>query len=188
MPAVPALAVPELTVPGLAEGRIVLRQWRLTDADLTAVVRAARDPDIARFSSVGSATSAELAAAWVQARDEWDRLDWVITTPTEILGRVSLRQIDLADGVAEVGYWLLPKHRGHGIATAAVGSVEQHAFGHLGLGRLVIRHEPQNDRSCLLAQRCGYVVEGTQRGAFEREGKRRDLHVHARLATDSPVL
>ena len=104
-----------------------------------------------------------------------------------VVGRVSLAHIDTVDGVAEVGYWLLPEHRGHGIATAAVGAVEEHAFDSLGLARLVIRHEPENQRSCLLAQRRGYLEEGTQRGAFARDGLRRDLHVHARLATDLPA-
>lgn len=179
--------VPELTVPEPDEGRIVLRQWRLTDADIAAVVQAARDRDIARFSSVGSATSVELAAAWIQSRDEQDRLDWAITTPSAIVGRVSLAHIDHADGVAEVGYWLLPEHRGSGIASAAVGTTELHAFDALSLGRLVIRHDLDNQRSCLLAQRRGYLEEGTQRGAFERRGRRQDLHTHARLATDPPV-
>ena len=105
-----------------------------------------------------------------------------------VVGLVSLAHIDTVDGVAEVGYWLMPEHRGHGIATAAVGAVEEHAFDSLGLARLVIRHEPENHRSCLLAQRRGYLEEGTQRGAFERRGERRDLHVHALLATDSLVL
>ncbi len=187
MPANPEFTVPELAISGHAQGHFVLRQWSLTEADLAAVIQAAHDPEIARFSSVGSATTAELAAAWIRSRDEWDRLDWAITTSNEIVGRVSLAHIDGTDGVAEFGYWLLPEHRGRGIATAAVGSVEQHAFGTLGLGRLVIRHEPQNDRSCLLAQRRGYLAEGTQRGAFERGGERRDLHAHGRLATDPPA-
>ena len=180
--------VPDLVLLGRSKERVVLRQWSLTDADIATVVRAAQDPAIARFSSVGAATRPELAVGWIESRDEDDRLDWAITTPTDNLGRVSLAHIDQTDGVAEVGYWLLPEHRGKGIATAAVLAVERHAFDVLGLGRLVIRHEPENERSCLLAQRRGYLNEGTQRGAFERHGTRRDLHVHARLATDSPVL
>jgi RimJ/RimL family protein N-acetyltransferase len=180
-------AVPELDVPGLDAERIVLRGWTLTPRDITAVTSGAADPDIARFSSVGVATTPKLAAAWIRSRDEEDRLDWVISSPNAGLGRVSLAHIDPVDGVAELGYWLLPEDRGRGIATAVVGAVEQHAFSALGLARLVIRHEPENQRSCLLAQRRGYQEEGTQRGAFERQGVRRDLHVHARLATDPPV-
>ena len=166
----------------------MLRGWSLADADIAAVVRAAEDRDIARFSSVGAATSAQLAAAWIRSRDEPDRLDWAIATSDDVLGRVSLAHIDEADGVAEIGYWLLPEHRGRGLASEAVAAVELHAFDSLGLARLVIRHEPENQRSCLLAQRRGYLEEGTQRGAFERAGLRRDLHVHARLATDPPAL
>jgi len=181
-------AIPELSVPTPDDGHLVLRGWNLTDVDITAVLRAAHDPDIGRYSRVGSARTSEAAEQWIRTRDVADRLDWAITTSTEILGRVSLANIDPADGVAEFGYWLLPEHRGCGIATAAVGAIEQHAFGPLDLGRLIIRHEPQNDRSCLLAQRRGYVAEGTQRGALVRDGERRDLHMHARLVTDPPAM
>lgn len=197
MPAVPDLVVPEVSMPSVSDasvtdasvsdGRVVLRKWRLTDADIAAVVQAACDPDIARFSSVGSATSNESATAWIRSRDEPDRLDWAITTPTAIMGRVSLAHIDHVDGVGEVGYWLLPDYRGQGVAAAAVGMVERHAFDTIGLERLIIRHELDNERSCLLAQRRGYLEEGTQRGAFARRGRRQDLHVHARLVTDPAV-
>jgi RimJ/RimL family protein N-acetyltransferase len=180
-------AVPVLDVPGSTAGRIVLRGWSLTPQDIASVTHAAADPDIARFSSVGVATSDELAAEWIRSRDEPDRLDWALATSMTVVGRVSLAHIDRVDGAAEVGYWLLPEHRGKGMASAAVGAVEQYAFDALGLARLIIRHEPENQRSCLLAQRRGYAAEGIQRGAFERAGRRRDLHVHARLATDPPA-
>lgn len=176
--------VPQCEPITLSGDGLVLRPWSLTNADIAAVLQAAQDPGIARYSSVGSAITPELAATWIRGRDEPDRLDWAISAHDEIAGRVSLAHIDLADGVAEVGYWLLPEHRGNGLASACVGAVEQHAFDSLGLGRLVIRHELDNTRSCLLAQRRGYLTEGTQRGAFERRGARLDLHVHARLATD----
>ena len=184
---IPELTVPESRVPELNCGRFVLRRWNLTDADVSVVLQAAQDPQIARYSRVGLARTPQAAAQWIRTRDVPGRLDWAMTTSDSVLGRVSLADIDEADGVAELGYWLLPEHRGRGLASEAVGAVEYHAFGPLGLGRLVIRHEPENDRSCLLAQRRGYLAEGTARGAFALGGKRRDLHVHARLATDPPA-
>ncbi len=48
--------VPDLVLLGRSQERVVLRQWSLTDADIATVVRAAQDPAIARFSSVGAAT------------------------------------------------------------------------------------------------------------------------------------
>lgn len=187
MPSLPILQVPQLSLPGLNGEGFVLRGWRNTTLDVDAVLRAAHDPDISQYSTVGSATTPLRAAQWIESRTASDRLDWAITRQGEIFGRVSLAHIDATDGIAEVGYWLLSEHRGRGIASAAVRTVERHAFGSLGLARLVIRHEPPNMRSCLLAERRGYLAEGTVRSAFVRDGERRDLHVHARLATDPPV-
>jgi RimJ/RimL family protein N-acetyltransferase len=174
MPSLPILQVPQLSLPGLNSEGFVLRGWRNTTLDVDAVWRAAHDPDISQYSTVGSATTPLRAAQWIESRTASDRLDWAIARQGEIFGRVSLAHIDATDGIADVGYWLLSEHRGRGI-------------GSLGLARLVIRHEPPNMRSCLLAERRGYLAEGTVRSAFVRDGERRDLHVHARLATDPPV-
>jgi ribosomal-protein-alanine N-acetyltransferase len=118
------------------------------------------------------------------ARREPDRLDWMVSSEEGAVGRVSLAHIDYGEGVAEVGYWILSESRRQGFASLALGLVETHAFTELGLGRLVIRHEPDNTASCAFADRKGYRAEGTQRGAFVRGGVRRDLHVHSRLADD----
>lgn len=177
----------ESPVPVLSGQSFVLRGWSVTDADVAVVLHAAQDPEIARYSRVGSARTSEAATQWLRTRNVPGRLDWAVTASDTVLGRVSLGGIDEADGVAEFGYWLLPEHRGRGLASEAVGAVEGYAFRTLGLGRLVIRHEPENDRSCLLAERRGYLAEGTARGAFALGGRRRDLHVHARLVTDPPA-
>ena len=170
-------ATPVLTV-----GRFVLRPWVLDDVDF--VIGAAQDPAIGRFSSVGIATSPVAAQEWLRTRTEPDRRDWVVVVAAESVGRVSLAHINPRDGVAEIGYWVLPEHRRQGVASAAVAIVEEHAFAAEGLARLVIKHEPENHASCALAASRGYRAEGTERGAFERHGARRDLHVHALLAAD----
>jgi RimJ/RimL family protein N-acetyltransferase len=187
MPRLPVLQVPQLSLPELNGEGFVLRGWRHTTPDIDAVLRAAHDPDISQYSTVGSATTPLRAAQWIASHTAPDRLDWAITRKGDVMGRVSLAHIDTTDGIAEVGYWLLPENRGRGIASAAVGAVEYHAFGSLGVARLMICHEPPNVRSCLLAERRGYLAEGTLRSVFVRDGVRRDLHVHARLATDPPV-
>lgn len=187
MPSLPILQVPQLSLTELEGEGFVLRGWRNTTLDIDAVLRAAHDPDISQYSTVGSGTTPMRAAQWIEGRTASDRLDWAITRKDEVMGRVSLADIDTTAGIAEVGYWLLPANRGRGIASAAVGAVEYHAFGSLGLARLMIRHEPPNMRSCMLAERCGYLAEGTVRSVFVRDGVRRDLHMHARLATDPPV-
>ena len=117
--------VPEPEVPVLNSERFVLRRWNLTDADVSVVLQAAQDPQIARYSRVGLARTPQAAAQWIRTRDVPGRLDWAMTTSDSVLGRVSLADIDEADGVAELGYWLLPEHRGRGLASEAVGAVER---------------------------------------------------------------
>jgi RimJ/RimL family protein N-acetyltransferase len=170
-------ATPVLTV-----GRFELRPW--SSGDLDFVIAAASDAAIGRFSSVGTATSPAAALEWLGTRTEPGRRDWVVVSADEPIGRVCLAHINSRDGVAEIGYWVLPEYRRQGVASASVAIVEEHAFAAEGLSRLVIRHEPENQASCALALSRGYLAEGTERGAFERRGARRDLHVHGLLAAD----
>jgi ribosomal-protein-alanine N-acetyltransferase len=177
----------DVPVPELHRGELSLRGWQLDDEHVDAVLYASRDPLIRDYSSVGLVRDRTEAHAWITSRMTPPRIDWVVRESERIVGRVGLHRIQLDDGVAELGYWLLPEARGRGVATSAVQTVESWAFGDLGLGRLEIRHEPSNKRSCALAMRCGYPAEGTQRGVFPaKDGIRLDLHVHARLTTDPP--
>jgi RimJ/RimL family protein N-acetyltransferase len=88
---------------------------------------------------------------------------------------------------ARVGYWVLPEARGQGVATRALALAADWALTDLGLHRLELDHAVGHDVSCRIAERCGFRYEGTLRGAMfeaERYDAFRDMHLHARLATD----
>ena len=107
-----------------------------------------------------------------------------------LAGNVSLWRVDLTDQhCAAIGYRTAPWARGRGVATTAVGSVTGWAFGALGIERIELPHAVDNAASCRVAQKCGYLVEGTLRGGYrDEQGGRHDEHLHARLSTDpSPV-
>ncbi len=164
---------------------MTLRPWRNDDADVATVLLASSDhavqsysPSISRVSSLGD------AQAWLEARTEPDRIDWAIEVEDRTVGRLGLAWIRDETSEAEIGYWLLPHARGQGTLTAAVRLMTRWAFGAGGFGRLEIRHLLDNDASCKVAERCGFLVEGVQRGALEENGKRHDLHLHGKLATD----
>ena len=58
-------------------------------------------------------------------------------------------------------------------------------FKSRGLIRLELFHAIENAASCRLAQRCGYLTEGTTRQSFVYgDGQRHDEHLHGRLAVD----
>ncbi|KOG36947.1 GNAT family N-acetyltransferase [Streptomyces resistomycificus] len=103
------------------------------------------------------------------------------------LGHIGVQDIDHTMRLARVGYWVLPEARGRRVATRALALASHWAFTDLGLYRLELGHALGHDASCRVAERCGFRYEGTLRGAMFEAGRQdafRDLHLHARLATD----
>ena len=81
---------------------------------------------------------------------------------------------------------LTPSGRGRGIGAAAVDTATRWAFDVIGLARIELFHAVENEASCRLATRCGYLLEGTARQSFVcGDGLRHDEHLHARLASDA---
>ena len=92
---------------------------------------------------------------------------WAVTDGAGVvLGRVALREIRLADGVAECTYWVLPAARGRGVATAATVAVARWAVDELGLHRLLLLHSTANPASCRVAAKAGFALEGNLRSAM----------------------
>jgi RimJ/RimL family protein N-acetyltransferase len=153
------------------------------------IVASARDPEILRWRhrpepslQAAGAYIADRLAGW--ARDE--RCSWAVCDPTSgrMLGEVELVDLDLPMGTAEITCWALPEARGRGLATTAVGAVLRFAFGGLGLHRVAYQWAVGNTASERVAARCGFVVEGRQRAAWVVDGRRTDVMVGGRLATD----
>ena len=103
----------------------------------------------------------------------------------QLVGQVSIHSLDEEIGTGEIGYWLTPSGRGRGIGAAAVDTATRFAFHEIGLARIELFHAVENEASCRLATRCGYLLEGTARQSFVYgDGLRHDEHLHARLASD----
>ncbi|HZF92783.1 GNAT family N-acetyltransferase [Streptomyces sp.] len=103
------------------------------------------------------------------------------------LGHIGVNMIDHGMRCARVGYWVLPEARGRHVATRALALAAHWAFTELNLHRLELGHALGHDASCRVAERCGFRHEGTLRHAMWEAGRRdafRDVHLHARLATD----
>lgn len=173
----------------LTLGTYLLDVARATDVD--AVEEAFGDPDIALWNPSArrpGLTARDRAKLWVADRAAWtdEHASWVVRDPDgRLVGQVSLHQIDPRNGSAEVGYWLTPDGRGRGLATAALAAAARYAFDVLELARVELFHATGNTRSCRVATRAGFLLEGTARQSFVYgDGQRHDEHVHARLATD----
>ena len=82
----------------------------------------------------------------------------------------------------EIGYWVRASAVGNGYVTEAVKVLTRAAFEHLGANRVEIRCDARNARSRRVAERCGYMLEGTlRRNALTTDGEMRDTLVFAML-------
>src|SRR5215212_7167551 len=52
--------------------------------------------------------------------------------------------------------WLGEEHQGKGLVTAACLALVDHAFGDLGLNRMVISCATENEKSCAIPERLGF--------------------------------
>ena len=184
----PSLAYPD---PTLAAGGVVLRPWR--DDDLEPAFRATQDPSIPRFTHVPEGQPLAQLRVFVHgldaARARGEELGFVIADAStdELLGSASLLRIDWDAARAEVGYWLAPWGRGRGAATTATALLAGWALAALPLHRIELRIDADNPASLAVAERAGFVREGTLRSFEERKGRRPDVVMWSLLATDLPL-
>lgn len=195
----PAGHLAALTQPVLTAGDLTLRPWE--PADAPAVAGAYDDPGIRRWHarSMSLDEAAEWVADWPRRWQREADAGWAIAGPTgprasvagaaggEALGQISLRHIDLVEGLASISYWVLPAARGRRLASRSVQVVTRWAFDVLGLHRLDILHSTANEASCRVARRAGYAYEGTLRGQAKHADGWHDMHVHAVVSGDGAL-
>jgi RimJ/RimL family protein N-acetyltransferase len=163
---------------------LTLRPWAATDA--AALVLAFADPDI-RFWHMRELVGEDEARTWIASwRDRWNAETdggWAVTdTGTgELLGQVALRTVELEYGQGQITYWMLPIHRGRGVAPRAAREVSRWALDDLGLHRLIVQHAASNEASCRVAEKAGFVLEGTMRSQLLHADGWHDMHLHARV-------
>jgi ribosomal-protein-serine acetyltransferase len=80
----------------------------------------------------------------------------------ELLGGVTLRQLDATRHTIEIGYWLFARARGRGVATQAVGTLLDWLFAN-GIYRVEAVVRTGNAPSERVLERNGFVREGIKR-------------------------
>lgn len=162
---------------------LVLRPWTIDDAPV--IFEAYQDPAIQRWH-VRTADSVQEAISWIDAwNSAWRNAahaHWTVadTCTGRVVGRVSLKPLDLSAGEAGVAYWALPAARGGAVIPNAVQAVSAWAFDEAGFHRLELTHSVHNEASCRVAAKTGFRWEGTKhRSGLHLDGWH-DMHLHAR--------
>lgn len=175
--------------PPLRTSQFALRLFRAGDVD--AVVAAGRDPQITGHTFMPRDPNQAKAIAWIdRAISAWElgacRLAInAVDDPTErCIGQVGivLREIP---GNAEAVYWLLDEARGSGWAAQALELVTRWAFEDLGIERVEVLVDLDNEASLKTAEIAGFTREGIRRGYEQVPDRGRvDLWCLSRLSTD----
>jgi RimJ/RimL family protein N-acetyltransferase len=155
---------------------VALRAWARDD--VPALVRACADPLVARYTSVPVPYTPEDAVKYVEAGRSPTALPMAAVSrqdPDEVLGAVGLHAVSRARRRGEIGYWTAPWARGRGVATEALSLLSLWAMENLGLGRLDLYAEPENEASHAVALRAGFERGELVRSGIALRGRRYDV-------------
>jgi RimJ/RimL family protein N-acetyltransferase len=159
--------------------------------DLEDVVAGYSDPDTQHFMPLipGPFTRAHAewyisegaAAAFAEGGGAYAIVD---PATDRLLGGIGIAPYQRSRRQGEIGYWVGPWARGHGVATRAVRALSAHAFA-TGTARLELLTHWENTASQRVALAAGFRAEGVRRGALpNRDGGQDDLLAFARIAAD----
>lgn len=160
----------------------------LRRSDAPQVLEAFRSaPDMARQGEVKSLVEAE---NYVQhlLEEASHQVPLAIVQGTGLVGLVAA-SVDTGNRNAWVWYWMHAAHRGGGLTSRALAALADELFLNHRIHRLELGLRVNNPASKMVAERCGFVLEGRERGKFLINGERIDVLNYARLATDpSPAI
>lgn len=84
-------------------------------------------------------------------------------------------------GTIEIGIWLPPAHRGHGVGTEAQRQLVEYLFATSPVHRLQAGTEAGNIAEQRALERVGFQREGVLRGMYFRDGEYRDSVMYGLL-------
>jgi len=172
--------------PPLTDGVVVLRRW--SQEDLGCVEEATHDPAIPKGTTVPATFTPAEGLAWIER--QWSRPDdgtgvsqaIADATSDEALGAIVL--MARQRGTVEIGYWLIPRARGRGLGSRAVGLVARWAVTEAEFARVEALVVPDNVSSQRVLEKAGFRREGHLRSYLVYEWQRADALVYSLLPSD----
>lgn len=179
--------------PSYRQGEITLRQPQLNDIE--RLVQLCAKSDVLDWTPLPAPYTHEVATTFVtetvpKAWANGTQNIWAICKTENdsslLLGMVGLHNI--ADGSAEIGYWISPTARGKGYVLAAVQLALNYAFAPkpsgLELEHISWHSLAGNAASAAVARRSGFQFEGRRRKDCVQRTTRVDSWYGSLLSTD----
>jgi RimJ/RimL family protein N-acetyltransferase len=145
----------------------------LDPANADTARRWINDPEINRYLLTGQVpVSAADEAAWYQkAVADWSagtayQFEIHLIADDRYIGNCGLHKVDMRHRSAEIGILIgETSEQNHGFGSDAIMTLTRFGFDTLGLNRLEIRSQADNDRSMHLYERLGFKPVGRMREA-----------------------
>ncbi|OAL32588.1 hypothetical protein AYO20_07898 [Fonsecaea nubica] len=159
----------------ISTSRLLLRGARATTTDEAALFEAFSDPEVMKYIRLqrGSDPHTCLAstAKWLSTMLESRQngvTDFLITLTTStsahhpvVVGKIGVWKDQ------EIGFFLVRKYWGQGIAREALDAVIPYLFGEAGLSEITADVDPRNQSCCGLLRKVGFVVNGFEEKTYK---------------------
>ena len=178
----------QIDLPEALVGQLVLvRHWAEPDSDgLWDAIDSSREhleawmPWVDRYHNPDDALeyTRRAHARWLLREDLAVAI--VEKASGRIVGGSGLHRIDWKLRLFEIGYWIRQDAEGRGYIAETVQLLTRLAFDELDANRVELRIDTRNIRSLRVADRAGFVLEGTLRRKLPApDGSAADMHVLA---------
>ncbi len=160
-------------------GELVIRRWRLSDADaLQVAVTESRD-ELRPWLIWANDETSEQSSFPEESLRGWeagDRFEYAIESHQGVLlGSIGLMR-RIGPGGLELGYWVHSAHTGRGIAKLAAARLTAAALELSGIDHVEIHHDKANLRSGAVPAALGFVlVEEIDKDTLAPSDTGRDL-------------
>ena len=169
--------------------RLLLRPWEETDAE--ALYKYAKDPAVGPIAGWPPHTSVENSREVIRTILSAPETYAVVLKQTgEPVGSIGLmfgdtvHSADIADGEAEIGYWIGVPFWGQGLIPEAVRRLLRHGFEDLGLQAVWCGYYDGNTQSKRVQEKCGFQYSHTEYGKISPLGDVRTEHFTRLLRAD----
>lgn len=166
-----------------------LRLSALDADDAPALMAAVADAELRRWLPLPSPYTLEIAVAWcstvsTEMRESGRGFVLGVRRDGQLVASVDAKRVDWRSRVLELSYWTAAAYRGEGIIGSALSRVTTWLIDELAFERVELRISPANAPSLRVAEKAGFVREGTARNAGFTDAGRVDLVVFSRVPSD----
>ena len=150
--------------------RLILRKFTPADAQ-DMYNNWAKDERVAKYLTWPAHENVEtteyVLSLWCADYEKNDYYQWAIEYEGKPIGSIAVVKCSDENHSAELGYCMGFDYWGKGIMTEAVRAVTAFLFEEVDVNRIVICHAVKNPASGKVAQKCGYIFEGTHKEEFK---------------------